>query len=151
MTIRKAMPSDYDQLVKLYKQFFPVHNIFQRDKDNVKRYLQNQAKDHIILVLEDPEIKAAVILINKFSTPDNSHKVWKLRHFAFPANIYAEQLLTEAEEIIKKKSKTAKIECSIAETEKSIDFYKKHFEQEGVLNNHYRMGETCFLFGKTIS
>jgi len=153
MGIRQAIPTDYPRLVEFFKAQFPVHNIFQRSPQNIQSYLMNQGlKNPLYVVEKDGEITAALILFNKYSTSDRAHKVWKLRHFAFANEAAAEELLKYAEGKIKKSSKTAKIELSIAETEKSVEFYKDQgYLIEGVLKNHYRWNETTFIVSKSFS
>ena len=59
-------------------------------------------------------------------------------------------LLSFAEEELQKGSATSKVELSLAEGEKGIDFYRAQgYEQEGALKNHYRWGETCYVLSKS--
>lgn len=135
------MEPDYQKLAELYKEFFPTHNIFQ--KDNVIDYLKEQAEKDQLLTNEN----AALFLVNLQS---GEHQRWKFRHFAFTDETAAKDLLEQAENLIKEKSKTAKVELTIAESEQKINFYKNNgYQEEGKLTNHYRWGETCFVLGKS--
>lgn len=150
MNVRQATPKDYQQLVKMYKEFFPIHNVFQRPPQEVQSYLMNQGLKYGLYIAEDEgEIKAAVVLVKRYTTPDGSHSVFKLRHFAFATENAGESLLAFAEKQIK--SKTAKIEVTLADNEEGMQFYRKHgFQLEGTLKNHYRWGESCLAFGKSL-
>ena len=153
MAIRKAKEADYKKLVKLYSSFFKVHNIFQQDDEKVLLYLKKEAQKNELTVYEEGiEIKAALFLVMLGKNADGTHKLWKFRHFAYESDKIASQLLAHAEQKVKEKSKTAKIELNIAETEKGIDFLKsKGYSQEGELKNHYRWGESCFVLSKSFS
>lgn len=152
MVIRTAVEGDYSKISKLFIDFFPIHNIFLRNVEEVVKYVREETKKYDLLVFEEKGIKAVLFLVNFSKNEDGSHKLWKFRHFAFTSEDYASKLLKEAEKRIKDNSKTAKIELTIAENEKDVEFYKKNgYVQEAVLKNHYRFGETCFVFGKTIS
>lgn len=149
--IRPVQKPDYPKLVQLYKSFFKTHNIFQQEEEKIVNYLTESSAKNNLLVAEDAnEIKGALFLVNIGASEDESHKRWKFRHFAFANKEIAAELLTEAENIIKEQSKTAKVELTLAETETGIEFYKEHsYEQEGTLKNHYRWGENCFILSKS--
>ncbi len=150
--IRTAQEKDYEGLVKLFKKFFPVHNRFQQSNEEIISYLKEQASKNELVVYDDNGIKGALFLVNFGQSSDKTHKLWKFRHFAFETENIGSQLLTEAEKIIKQKSKTIKIELTIAETEPGKEFYEKNnYKQEAELTNHYRFGETCFILAKSLS
>jgi len=152
MPIRDIQEQDYQKLVDLYKEFFPTHNIFQQDKDIVIAYIRKESLDRetFLVYEEDGEVKGALILVLLEKSDD--HTRWKFRHFAFTSEEVAEKLLQEAERRVKESSKTTKVELTIAESEKGMEFYKKNeYEQEAELKNHYRWGETCFVLGKSFS
>lgn len=153
MPIRTVQNSDYKKLVPLYSAFFKTHNIFQQSSKKVIAYLKEQAQKDELLVYEDKNaIKGALFLAQTGKNMNGTHTVWKLRHFAFGNNEIGTQLLQEAEKRIQKASKTAKVELTIAETEKGINFYQKNgYKQEGILRNHYRYGEKCYILGKSFS
>ena len=150
MTIREVQEKDYGKLIKLFKGFFKTHNIFQKANEEMIEYLKEQSKENKLIILEEDSIKGALFLVNFGQNSDGSHKLWKFRHFAFDSEETASKLLKEAEDKIKKSSKTAKIELTIAENERGIDFYKaKGYVQEARLTNHYRWGENCFILSKS--
>ena len=154
MVIRAATEEDFTQIAGLYTNFFKTHNIFQREKDIVIAHIRKEAleRDSFIVYEEDGLVKGSVILVRMGSNHDGSHKRWKFRHFAFESEKIAEKLLGEAEKRIRENSKTAKVELTIAENEEGIDFYKKWgYKQEGVLEDHYRWEESCFVLGKSFS
>ena len=153
MPIRPVKNPDFKKLILLYSHFFKKHTIFQQSAKRIIGYLKEQAKKDTLLVYDEKgKIGGALFLVQAGQNADGTHKIWKLRHFAFENNEIALQLLKEAEKRIKKSSKTAKVEVTIAETEKRIDFYKKNgYKQEGILENHYRYGERCYILGKSFS
>ena len=144
MAIREATRKDYDELAVLFNHFFPVHNIFQQEKQKITEYLGSREEE--LIVLDDGGIRAATYLVQKGEDTAGSHKIWKFRHFAYTDEESGARLLEAAEERIKSKSKTSKIELTISENEEGLDFYKKHgYKTEGTLTNHYRWGETCYI------
>lgn len=151
--IRKATEKDIKKVAKLCKEFFKTHNIFQQIDKKVAEHLKKESKKNILLVLEEKkDIKAAMLLVQTGQNSDDTHKIYKFRHFAFTSESYAKELLEYVYEKIKKSSTTAKIELTLAEGEKGIEFYKKQgYEKEADLKNHYRWGETCYVYSKSIS
>lgn len=150
MGVRTYQEKDLELVTKLYKSYFQTHTLFEQPAEKVLLYLQEQVKKHPLLVFEEEGIIGAVFLVTKNTS--GTHKLWKLRHFAFTKAYVGEQLLQEAEKRIQKASKTAKVELSIAESEEGIDFLKmKGYEQEGLLKNHYRWGERCYILSKSFS
>ena len=150
MGARSYQEEDLELVAKLYKSYFQTHTLFEQSLEKIILYLQEQVKKHPLLVFEEEGIIGALFLVTKNTS--GTHKLWKLRHFAFTKAYVGEQLLEEAEQRIKKASKTAKVELSIAESEEGIDFLKmKGFEQEGILKNHYRWGERCYILSRSIS
>ena len=151
MTIRLVKDSDYQKLTELYRTFFSTHNIFQQSDKIVIIYLKDQAKKSPLLVAEEKGALVGAVLLYQFGqTPDGSHRLWKFRHFAFTTEHIATELLKAAEDYVKKLSKTAKIELTITETEKRKEFYLKHgYVQEGILKDHYRPKEKCYILGKS--
>lgn len=151
MTVRKVKVTDFKKLVPLFQGFFKEHNRFQQTEKEITTYLQEQARDHELLVSEENgSLQGALFLVNFGQSNDGSHKLWKWRHFAFKNEELASLLLKEAEKRVKSSSKTVKIELTIAESEPGISFYKKQgYVQEGILKDHYRWGENCFILSKS--
>ncbi len=152
MVIRRVDEKDFKKLVSLFKAFFKTHNRFQQSEEKIIFYLKEQAAESELLICEEKNsIRGAVFLVNFGQNIDGTHKLWKWRHFAFEDEEAAALLLKEAEKRIKSFSQTAKIELTLAETERGIDFYKANgYVQEGALTNHYRWGETCFVLSKLL-
>jgi len=149
--IRPVQKKDYEKLVPLFKKFFPVHNQFQLPKEKIISYLKEQSKSNELIVYDDKGIRGALFLVSFGQSADGSHKLWKFRHFAFENEDIGSKLLKEAEKIIKQKSKTVKIELTIAETEPGKEFYLANgYKQEAALTNHYRWNETCFVLAKSL-
>ena len=153
MVIRKAQEKDFVKLAKIYSTFFPTHNIFQKSKKEIATYLRKQSKIDDLLVLDDKGVlKGALYLVNFGQNADGSHKLWKIRHFAFQNKGAFSALVDEAEKRIRKVSATAKIELTIAKNEKGQKLFQaKGYKKEAALVNHYRWGETCSIFGKSFS
>ena len=151
MVIRTVQENDYGKLAGLYASFFKTHNIFQQEQAKVVAYLQEQ-KHELLVYEENGEIKGALFLVLLGQNVDGTHKLWKFRHFAFTSADIAGQLLAEAEKKVQESSKNAKIELTIAESEEGIEFYKANgYGQEGILKNHYRWGEICYILSKSFS
>ncbi len=136
-----------EQYADLCTNFFQTHNIFQQKKDKILTYLETQTKKNKLLTNKN----AGMILIRK--QQNKTHSLWKFRHFAYKDIESAKELIKEAERIIKKSSKTNKIELTIAESEGQdiITILKDlNYEEEGILKNHYRWGEITLILSKSI-
>ena len=151
MPIRLIEEKDYEKLTSLYKAFFKTHTLFQREREIVIAYILKEALEREFLVYEEQGlIKGALVIVNKGTNANGSHKRWKFRHIAFESERIGKELLAEAEKRVRQQSATAKVELTIAESEEGLDFYKKQeYAQEGTLLNHYRWGEKCYILGKS--
>ncbi len=152
MVVRSIEEKDYIVLSEMYKSFFPTHNIFSKSTDLAIAYLRKEAleREDFLILEENGGIKAALVLVLLGKSADNSHMRWKFRHFAFVDENSAKILLDEVENKVKKTTDTTKIELTIAENEKGVEFYKNNgYLVEGELKNHYRFGESCFILGKS--
>jgi GNAT superfamily N-acetyltransferase len=150
--IRLVDEEDYGQLVSLYKQFFPTHNMFQREKEVVEAYLRKEALEREAFVVSETEglIRGAFILMCTGTNGNGTHTRWKFRHFAFETEKVGRELLEDAETRVRKSSKTAKVELTIADGEEGLEFYAKWgYKKEATLANHYRWEEECFILGKS--
>lgn len=137
---------NYEILAELFSNFFKTHNVFQRPKEEIIDYLKKQ-KDELIFVEN-----AATFLVKTGESLDKNHTRWKFRHFAYPSKESALKLLEKAEEKVRNSSKTTKIELTIAKNENSFEFFKSNgYEQEGILKNHYRPNEDCYVLSKYFS
>ncbi len=153
MIVRRADEEDYEKVALLYKSFFPIHTMFQRDMDVVLSYVRKENLERELWVCdENGVVVGAVVLVNTGSDKDGSHKRWKFRHLAFEREEFAIALLTEMERRVVEESDTAKVELTIASSEKWLEFYKRRgYLVEGQLQNHYRWDEMCFVLGKSFS
>ena len=144
--IRPIEEKDFAGLVKLYKEFFPVHSVFSLDGDVIESYLRKEMLEREAFFVDD-ELRGAVVLVLLQS---GSHSRWKYRHFAFQNNEIGEELLQKCEKFVKEFSPTSKIELTIAESEQGKEFYESNgYIEEGKLAHHYRLGEICFILGKS--
>jgi len=149
MKIRKASTEELKELAKLYKEAFPVHNIFQRTEKEVFNYLETLSGE-ILVAVEGKKILGGLALVYELSTPE--HKRARLKHIAVAKDAQRKgigsKLLKEAEKLVEK----GKIEIHASENEKeALEFYKKNgYEVEGELKSHYRPNETCYILGKVI-
>lgn len=154
MEFKRATEQDLKNLIPLYKKEFPVHNIFQKEsEEEILTYLKeaNQTEEiHVGII--DNEVVCGVVLVQTGKSRDQTHTVWKFRHFAVKERVSAEEFLTYVEGLVKEKSDTVKIEMTFAEDEqKYIEIFKNEgYVLEGTLENHYRPGEKTYLYGKTI-
>ena len=151
VVVRDATEGDVNAIARVMKEFFTVHNVFSKSGDDVCSYLSSQMKERPLLVAEkDGEIKGAMFLVRKGG--DGNHALWKYRHAVFSGHQVACALFTEAEKRIRAQSKTAKIENTLAETERSVDEYAlQGYVHEATLHDHYRLGESCLVYSKTLS
>jgi hypothetical protein len=127
--IRLVQEQDYEKVAQLMKYFFKTHTVFKSGIAEIVRYLKIQ-KDELVLNEQNNEIKAALFFVKTGSS--ETHTRWKFRHFAFTSAEFARQLLKRAEEKAQESSTTSKIEQTIAETERGVEFYKSHgYQLEG--------------------
>ena len=144
--IRECTADDIQRLITLYRKFFEKHSVFTRSDEEIRGYLERQT-DTCLVEVDEEGVHAATFLVRKGE--EQGHALWKLRHFAYETGSAAEQLLAEAERRITEASETAKIECTLAEDEASVGFFRSHgYAQEGAFKHHYRWDEDCLVFGK---
>ena len=147
--MRKLEKNELGILVDLFRETFKVHNVFQLSYNKVLSYLQKTRGDFIVAE-ENGEIIAALAIVTEVKT--RQHKRVRFKHIAvkeeFQGKGVGSDLIKKAEQIVGK----GKIEIHVAEGEKEpIEFYKKNgYEIEGVLKDHYRMGEMCTIMGKVL-
>jgi hypothetical protein len=151
MAMQPPTEQEFKQIVSLVKGFFKAHTIFKQPDEKVLGYLKNHAQEHEIFFYEiDGQIQAVAYLVRNGGNEEHSR--WKYRHFAFISEDAGSELLKKLETEVQVRSNTAKVELTIAESEPYMDFYVSNgYVKEGELANHYRMGETCYIFGKTFS
>ncbi|MBW2981820.1 GNAT family N-acetyltransferase [Candidatus Woesearchaeota archaeon] len=145
MEIRKATQEDFEELISLLKEAFPVHVVFTRSDKEILEYLENFEGEGLLAVEDDKIIGGLGI-----SRKQYGHIVAFFKHIFAKDNDkeVIKALVKEAEKI----ADAAKIELHIAEGEK-IDhtFYEElGYEVEGKLKSHYRQGEICYILGKEV-
>ncbi len=153
MAVNKASIDDFPNLVRLFKEFFPRHNVFNQKSPYIKKYLTSISQKYPLLIIKekDPDteeifISAAAYIVKIDESKDKTHTRWKFRHFAFRNENSGEEMLVACEEYVKKQSNTIKIELTISESESSLHFFEgQSYQNEGLLKNHYRWGETCYV------
>ena len=145
MAISQIHKDDVSKVIPLFKEHFKTHNIFSKPDEEITVYLENLIETCPLFAGEN----CALFIVKKGG--NDSHGIWKFRHFAFNEDDEAVALLAFAEKYISEQLPTSKIELTIAQTEPGHDFFLKcGYTQEGALENHYRWGETCFILSKSI-
>lgn len=146
--IRKANEHDLKGLIKVYKDVFKVHNVFEKSEEEIEAYLNKFS--NILVAEEDGNIVGGLVI-----TAKKYDKDWKLTNFkhiavspAYQNKDIGSELLKEAEKIAGK----GKIEIRVGEREAgAVNFYEKNgYQKEGILKSHYRKGESCFVMGKVL-
>ncbi|MBW2995943.1 GNAT family N-acetyltransferase [Candidatus Woesearchaeota archaeon] len=151
MKIDKPNTEELKQLVKIYKEVFEIHNIFQKPEDEVVSYLETVGVEGELLVaVEDDRVAGGLLVTYEEQIP--GHTRARVKHLAvtkdFQSKGVGSELLKKADEIVGK----GKIEIHVSENEKNaLDFYKRNgYEVEGQLKSHYRPGEKCYILGKVL-
>lgn len=146
MKIRKADKSEIRELVTLYKDAFPVHNVFQLPRSKVQTYLEGVKGD--FYVADDNGIVGAILLTIELKT--RQHKRARIKYFAVAPEFQRKGIGTELIKYAEKMFEQGKIEIHVAEGEE-VAFYKKNgYKIEGALASHYRKNETMYIMGKEI-
>lgn len=165
--IRGPKASELQQLIPIYRNAFPKHNVFQLPEKEVHKYLLDSHKKNkvhglgYLAAIVSGEVAGALLL--KRTEYDTKGKHWtvKINHLAVHPNYRGKgigsALVKSAEkklmELIKKgKAKTIKVEVKVSENEaKTVDFFRKHgFRLEGRLKSHFRAGELVHVLGKEL-
>ncbi len=144
------MAADLKSLARFYKRYFKTHTVFQQPEKKVVAYLHKAVKEHTFIAVHDGR-KIAGALFIVLEGKDGTHSRWKLRHLAFIHHDVGHVLLEVAEQQVRQKSVTGKIELTLAEDEPHRQFLvKRGYKKEGVLKNHYRWNEKCYVLGKSV-
>ena len=151
MEIRQAKKQDLKGLIEVYKEVFTVHNIFTKSEEDILKYweaVKAEPDDFIVAVEDGKIVGGCLVLMKSFE----GHTLARIKHLAvseaYQTKGTGKALMEKAEEMIG----TAKIEIHVAESEKeAIAFYEKlGYKQEGVLSDHFRKGENCYVLGKYV-
>ncbi|MFH0977746.1 MAG: hypothetical protein V1837_00445 [Candidatus Woesearchaeota archaeon] len=137
---RQATDSDLGQLSEVYKDVY--------SKGRSIHDLLKPVSTRFVVCVENSKVVGGVA-VDRIQESDK-HAVFSFRHFALLKD-YREAmttLLREAERLVGK----GKIEIHVSELETpDLEFYMKNgYGIEGELENHYSMGEKCFVLGKTV-
>jgi len=148
MQIRKYQEGDFEKLIPIYKEFFPVHAVFTKSDEEITKHLEIMKQKGEFLIAEDNgKIKGALVIVK---SNINGHIRAKLKRIAAktPVRKVFTALIQEAEKEVEK----GKVEIKIAESEKiKPPFFKKlGYKVEGKLSSHYRPGEVCYVLGKVL-
>jgi ribosomal protein S18 acetylase RimI-like enzyme len=150
MKIKKIKKQDMGQLIKIWKEAFPVHNIFNKSDEEIKKYLR-KSKGKVIAAYENGDVAGGCLLV---VCQYAEHALARIKHVAVAKEHQGKDigtaLLRKCEKIVGK----GKIEMHVAKSisgEDILEFYKKNgYELEGELKSHYRPGEICYVVGKVI-
>ena len=149
MKIKKIKKQDLGQLIAIWKEVFPTHNVFNKTEEEILKYLK-KAKGKVLAAYENDKIVGGCVL---FAYPQiEEHTLARIKHMGvakeFQGKDTGSALLKKCEKLVKK----GKIEIHVAENEKdALEFYEKNgYEKEGELKSHYRPNEACYVLGKVI-
>jgi ribosomal protein S18 acetylase RimI-like enzyme len=154
--MRLAKPSDIDSLLHLFKACFPVHTIFEKDVEQIRRYLHlSLSKRWIIMKMEGKEPIGAVMVRRIGGVAP--HGVFRINHLGVLEEHrkkgMGKRLMIEAETLIHSfEFETTKVEVQFSKDKMWLkDFYQKlGYDQEGILASHYRSGEKVVIMGKEL-
>lgn len=148
--VREAKHSDLPALCILFKQYYPVHNIFDGDESEVIPYLGNQIKKNKSLVIEHNGKMIGFVLV-KCVSKNLSHYLWQFKHVCVKYREALTALLGAAEDYASMHGDTNKIELLISQSEPlKKTFLENGYKHEATLFNHYRLNESMFMFGKLL-
>ena len=149
--IRQGKKDELSGLIPIYKEEFSRHGIFSKDAEAIMDYLEN-VDGRFMIAIDAVEHKVLGGLLVTIKEPDKGHTLARFKHIAVAeahrGQGLAEGLFKEAEKMLD----NAKIEIHVSENEKdALPFYERMgFEKEADLKDHYRMGERCYIMGKTL-
>ena len=132
----KLTKEDYSDLVELYTSAFPIHNIFQKSREDIISYLKKN-KDGFIIARDDDSIIGALLL-----------KDGKLKHLAVSEDLQGQGIGKELVGIAEGIVKRGMIEVKTVDR---VDFfiglgYKLVEERIG----YYREGEKVYFLSKEL-
>lgn len=147
--IREAKPEELRDLASVYRREYNPHNIFQGPEEDVLDYLSKLDVVYLVCVEQD-KVVGGVAIVEKKEAPQ--HSVFRFKHFAVLKEFHDKEVPAVLLEAAEKTIGKGKIEMHIAESETpDIEFYMAQgYAIEGELSNHYRMGEKCYVLGKTV-
>ena len=151
MKIKKIKKQDLGQLLNIWKEAFPVHNIFNKSDEEIKKYLR-KSKGKVIAAYEDSGVVGGCLLVVYVQTPE--HALARIKHLAVAKEHRGKDIGTALLKKCEKIAGKGKIEMHVAKSisgEDILEFYKKNgYEVEGELKSHYRPNEICYIVGKVV-
>lgn len=142
--IRQAEEKDLKEMIRVYKEVFPVHNVFEKSEEEIFEYLKKFLGS--MIVAEEGGKVVGGLAIKETMNGDG----WKLARFMhvaiakdYQSKGIGSALMKEAEKIV------GKCKIEIHTESDLIDYYRKFgFEVEGTLKAHYGKGRDCVILGK---
>lgn len=160
-TLRLAVPNLLPKVATLASSYPYRHNVLGRAGagDYVEKLArQNQQPGVGWYVAERHGEAVAAAHLSIYGLGDGSgHTLWKIRHPMVAADSPRDTLsfLFEAlsETAIRLRPGTAKMVIFLSEFEREVMMQAANagFQCEGCFESYYRLGESCFVYGRTIS
>ena len=126
--IRKAKEDDLKGLVKVYKEVFKVHNVFEKSEEEIEEYLK-QFLGNLLVAEEGGNVVGGLVIVEQ--KRNDGWNLFSFKHIAV-APAYQDKdigtaLLKEAEKIAGK----GKVEIHVGEREAGASmFYEKNSYQK---------------------
>ncbi len=168
LSIIPARKSHLPELAHVYKSSYKKHNIFSGSIGDIARYLEKvHASERLkfggftVALVEDKDYKNKVVggVLVRRKLESKSHERWHISHLAVDPNHqdkgYAtdivQGIIMDAQRMIESSPlKSIKIEVHTV-TKAGIRLFSLNgFSKEGLLKDHYRLGEECVALGLTI-
>jgi len=163
--IRKADKNELQALIPIFKESYKEHYIFNKGDNDILHYLEDElttfekvGNDGAVFIAElNNEIIGTCMLVLE-DIHEEEHSIWRIKNLAMLTNFkqigvekqLIEQCLKQVRDLIaSEKSVSAKIEVHVAgDDSNSVSLYEKiGFKQEGILLDHYRLGENTTVLG----
>ncbi len=144
--IRKAEEKDLNDMIAVYKEAFPVHNIFEKSVGDNLEYLKKFIGS-MLVAEEDGKVVGGLVITEDIQ--NDGWKVARFKHIAvakdFQGKGIGSALVAEAEKIVGE----SKVEIH---TEDDLtDYYGKFgYKLEGTLKAHYGKDRDCVILGKIL-
>ena len=147
--VRVAKPEEIKELVPIYKTSYTEHNIFMKDDNEVRNYLES-LRGTFIVGIADGKIVGGLCV--QRSVTASNHVLAKFMHFAVHKGYRRQGIGTSIFKAAEKAVGRGKIELFVSEKSMEfMEFYKKlGYGVEGELKSHFRPNERCYVLGKVI-
>ena len=149
--IRKARNEELKGLIPIYKKGFAKHGIFSKPDKEILHYMEKAEGDFIIAISKTENKVLGGLLIVK-NMPDTGHTLARFKHIVIAEEFQGQGIGKSLIKYSEREIGNGKIEIHVSDNEKyALEFYKHMgYRIEGELPDHYRLGETCFILGKTL-